>query len=108
MGGFADGRHRLAGKAFCRIEQGAQWPQQTRWGKAFVLSKVEGVTTDPMDFRTLLIMPRLYRRWAGLRLHDLVPWVNSGQLQEMYAGVPGGGAEMAWWHAGITRDRSVP
>ena len=49
------------------IEAGARWPQHTKWGKAFFLSKVQGFTTDPMDFRVLLILARLYRRWAGLR-----------------------------------------
>ena len=24
----------------------------------------------------------------------------------MYAGVPGGGAETAWWHVGITREQA--
>ena len=43
---------RLAKLLVC-IEFGACWPQQTRWGKAFFLSKVQGVTTDPMDFRVL-------------------------------------------------------
>ena len=77
---------------------------QTQWAKAVCLFQVEGHTTDPMDFMSLLILPRLYRRWAGLRLRDIAPWVRSWQLQEMYAGVPGGGAELAWLHAGITRE----
>ena len=63
-------------RLLARVEQGAQWPQQTRWGKALVLSTVEGVTTDPMDFRILLILPRFYRRRAGLRLRDVAPWVQ--------------------------------
>ena len=83
---------------------GAPQPQQTKWGKAFFLSKVQGFTTDPMEFRALLILARLYRRWAGLRLRDLEGWVQEWQLPEMYAGVPGCGAEMAWWHASLLRE----
>ena len=53
------------------IEAGGRWPQQTLWGKAFFLSKVEDATTDPIDYRIVLILPRLNRRWASLRLRDL-------------------------------------
>ena len=60
-----------------------------------------------MNFRILLILLRLYRRWAGLRLKDLAWWVRSWQLHEMYVGLPGGGSELAWWHVGITREGAL-
>jgi hypothetical protein len=62
------------------------------------LSKTEEPSTDPMEYRILLILSRLYRRWASIRLRDLHGWIQQWQLPEMYAGVPGGGAELAWWH----------
>ena len=51
-----------------------------------------------MEYRILLILSRLYRRWASMRLRDVHSWAQGWQLPEMYAGVPGGGAELAWWH----------
>ena len=51
-----------------------------------------------MEYRILLILSRLYRRWASIRLKDLHAWIQRWQMPEMYAGVPGGGAELAWWH----------
>ena len=80
------------------VEKGAPWPSPTTWGKAFFLSKTEEPSTDPMEYRILLILSRLYRRWASLRLRDLHGWIQQWQMPEMYAGVPGGGAELAWWH----------
>ena len=65
------------------------WPSQMLWGRALFLSKVEGVTTDPMDYRILVILPRLCWRWVGLRLRDLATRAQQWQLPEMYAGVPG-------------------
>ena len=59
-----------------------------------------------MDYRILLILPRLYRRWASLRLRDLGTWVQGWATPEMYAGVQGGGAELAWWHVGLLRERA--
>ena len=36
-----------------------------------------------------------------MRLADLEPWIKEWQLPEMYAGVPGVGAEEAWWTTAI-------
>ena len=80
------------------VEEGAPCPSPTTWGKAFFLSKTEEPSTDPMEYRILLILSRLYRRWASIRLRDLHGWIQQWQMPEMYAGVPGGGAELAWWH----------
>ena len=44
------------------------------------------------------------RRWASLRLKDLGTWVGSWATPEMYAGVQGGGAELAWWQVGLLRE----
>ena len=86
------------------IEGGANWPQPTTWGKAFFLTKTEEPSTDPMDYRILLILSRLYRRWASMRLRRLHAWIGIRELPEMYAGVPGRGAELAWWHLSAVRE----
>jgi len=71
------------------VEKGALWPSPTKWGKALFLSKTDEPSTDPMEYRILLILSRLYRRWASLRLRDLHGWIQQWQMPEMYAGVPG-------------------
>ena len=80
------------------VELGAPWPKPTTWGQAFFLSNTEEPSTDPIKHRILLILSRLDRRWANISLTDLHEWIQKWQLPDMYAGVPGGGAELVWWH----------
>jgi hypothetical protein len=77
-------------KLLTLVEEGAPWPRPTTWGKAFFLCKTEEPSTDPMEYKILLILSRLYRRWASMRLRDVHGWAQGWQLPEMYAGVPGG------------------
>ena len=42
-----------------------------------------------------------------MRLRDVHEWVQSWQLPEMYAGVPGGGAELAWWHLSAANEEAA-
>ena len=80
-----------------RIEAGADWPSDLLHGKASFLSKTEEASSDPLKYRILLLLPALYRKWATVRLKHLKPWVNLWSTDEMFAGVPGVGAEDAWW-----------
>ena len=66
-------------------------------GRSAFLAKTEIPSLDPLQYRILLILPILYRRWAALRLRDLAPWIDTWALEEMYAGMRGRGAEDAWW-----------
>ena len=59
-------------------------------GKAHLLSKEEEASLDPLQYRILLVMQRLYRRWATLRLRHLDKWVEQWRLPEMFAGVKEG------------------
>ena len=84
------------------IEDGAPWPQGQLHGKASFLRK------DPLsnslktaDFRLLLLLPTLYRRWATYRLGDLQPWVQLWKIDGLYAGIPGFSADDAWWTSGF-------
>ena len=54
-----------------------------------------------MDLRILTLLPNIYRRWASLRLADLAPWIEGWNLDEIFAGVPGRGAEHAWYNTSI-------
>ena len=80
-----------------RIEAGASWPSDLLHGKASFLSKTEEPSSDPLKYRILLLLPVLYRKWATVRLKHLKPWVQQWAMPEMFAGVPGAGAEDAWW-----------
>ena len=78
------------------VESGADWPKDLKCAKAAYLSKDPDKIDDPLEYRVLLILPTLYRRWASARLNDLKPWIRLWQLHSMYAGVEGFGAEDAW------------
>ena len=77
------------------IESGTGRPKVLRHVKGATLAKTEGQSYDPLDFRILMIMPAVYRKWAALRLRQLAPWVSEWALDEMYAGVDAVSAEEA-------------
>ena len=43
------------------------------------------------------MLPAVYRLWARLRLAESAPWVAGWDLEELYGGVPGRGADKAWY-----------
>jgi len=51
---------------------------------------------DSLNYRLLLIMSTLYRKWGAMSLRHLHSWTRSWRLQEIFAGVPGAGTEDAW------------
>ena len=77
------------------IEAGADWPDDLQSAKAAFLSKDPAKLDDPLEYRVLLILPVLYRRWASSRLKGLKPWMRKWQLETMFAGIEGFGAEDA-------------
>ncbi len=80
------------------IESGASWPRGTLHGKSSFLRKdPSNPSLKSTDFRVLLLLSILYRRWASYRLFSLQPWIAKWVLDEMYAGIPGRCAEDAWW-----------
>ena len=64
-----------------------------------------GSPIDPLDYRPLLLLPVLYRRWASMRLWQLRHWIRQWELPEMYAGVRYRGAAEAWWRDSLTSER---
>ena len=94
------------------IEAGAPWPTPLLNGRAAFLAKDPEQLEDPLGYRPLLVLPVLYRCWAGYRLHSLQPWVKEWCTANTFAGVPLMGADDAWWTAGIQlehdRLNSVP
>ena len=83
------------------VEAGHPWPNGVMHGKAAFLAKDEIPSLDPMQYRILLILPILYRRWAGYRLKTLAPWIETWRLEEMFSGIRGAGAEDAWYSTAI-------
>ena len=79
------------------IEEGVSWPSGLLHGKASFLLKSDTLSADPLKYHILLLLPTLYRRWGSTRLKQLKPWIDTWTLEGMYAGIPGQGAEDAWW-----------
>ena len=84
------------------IEEGANWPDQLCAARAVSLAKTQPPSTDDVfKYRLLLMLSAVYRLWARMRLHDVSPWIAAWDLEEFYAGVPGKGAEHAWYKTAV-------
>ena len=92
---------------FTTIEAGAPWPSMLHHAKAAFLSKDATRTTDPLEYRVLMILPTVYRKSAKLRLSDLQPWVSQWECPEMFAGIPARGAEHAWMDTAIYAEEAM-
>ena len=82
-------------------ERGCAWPKGSAKARAAFLEKEEGVSDIPLQFRVLLMLPCLYRRWAAARLFVLKDWTDQWGLLQMYAGIRAQGAEDAWMNVRI-------
>jgi hypothetical protein len=85
---------------FTAIEQGAPWPQQTLAARTAWLDKTQDETPslDPLDYRGLAILSKIYRLYFSIRLKDLGPWIKGWECEELYAGTNSPtGAEDAWY-----------
>jgi hypothetical protein len=86
------------------IEDGAPWPSQTLVGRTAWLDKTEGPepSTDPLDYRGLAILSKVYRLYGVIRLRHLHPWINTWEYPELFAGTTApSGAEDAWFLLGV-------
>ena len=63
--------------------------------RAAFLAKEEDSDMDPLDYRVLLMLSSIYRVWGKIRLPQLQPWIATWDLQEIYVGVEGNGANDA-------------
>ena len=50
-----------------------------------------------MAYRILKITSVIYRVWATVRTRNLSHWVHTWVEPEMFAGIPGAGAEEGWY-----------
>ena len=86
------------------IEEGAPWPDQTLIGRTAWLDKtdVPEPSTDPLDYRGLAILSKVYRLYGVIRLRHLHPWINTWEYEELFAGTTApSGAEDAWYLMGV-------
>jgi hypothetical protein len=89
------------------IERGADWPSATVQAKAVFLAKEDKVSADPLDYRVLLILSAVYRRWAASRLHQLEEWTQAWREPEHYAGVSGKGAADAAYSQALLFEETI-
>jgi hypothetical protein len=89
------------------IEEGAPWPSDLMQAKGVFLAKDLKDQDDPLKFRTLLILPLLYRRWAKTRLFDLKPWIQEWKCKDMFAGTGNEGAEDAWYLTALQLEKAA-
>ena len=79
------------------IEQGAPWPEDWTQARVAFLEKEGADGADALKYRPLLVLAFGYRLWAKLRLRAIEPWARTWETDEMHAGLPGTGADIAWW-----------
>ena len=83
------------------IENGLSWPKDLLEARAAFLSKSSTPDLSPLEYRVLLILPALYRRWANVRLRDTHDWVCRWMDEALFAGSPGFGSEEAWYSTAL-------
>eukprot|EP00973_Karenia_brevis_P012655 1716889-Karenia_brevis.AAC.1 len=86
---------------------GFPWPYQTLHSKAHPLSKDPDSPYSPLAYRFLLLTSILYRIWGKIRLKHLKCWIHSWQLDCMYGGMEGVGAEDAWYTTALEKELSI-
>ena len=86
---------------FNLVEAGARWPRNLSSARAAFLAKEEDSDMDPMDYRVLLMLASPYRLWGKIRLVHLQPWIETWDMDEVYAGIAGKGAADAAYASAI-------
>ena len=82
------------------IEGGDAWPKQTAVARTAWLDKTEGPipSLEPLEYRGLAILSKIYRLYFAIRLGDLGPWIKGWEEPELFAGTTAAtGAEDAWY-----------
>ena len=83
------------------IDGGCPWPKQCTVGRLAFLSK-GGDPLDPLEYRKLSMLSKVYRLHMSIRLKDLAPWVDTWALPELFAGTCApNGTEDAWFETAL-------
>ncbi|MDP7068883.1 MAG: reverse transcriptase domain-containing protein, partial [Candidatus Peribacteraceae bacterium] len=84
------------------IEGGKPWPQGVLHGRtSFMAKHMDKECLDITEQRLLLLLSTFYRKWSKHRLRCVHPWIDTWKLDGLFAGIPGRGAEDAWWITSI-------
>jgi len=83
------------------VEKGASWPEHMLHTRAVFLSKDSEKTEDPLAYRILKITSGWYRKWATCRVKNLEPWIKTWDNKYNNSGVPGKGAQDAWYQTAL-------
>ena len=88
------------------IEAGAPWPAELLHAKtAFIdKSKAPSFAADPLQLRILTITQAVYRLWGRARLAALAPWIQQWDDAHIFGGMPGRGAEDAWYSTALLQE----
>lgn len=78
-----------------RIEDGYGWPDGAEHARAAYLAKNLNQSDNPLEYRVLMILPSLYRRWASTWLEAVKGWTDDWGMNDSYAGTGNQGAEDA-------------
>ena len=79
------------------LEKHHKWPDEQTQSRAVFLNKDPDDIGNPMAYRILKITSTIYRVWAAVRMKNLEGWIKTWAEDNMFAGVPGVGAEDAWY-----------
>ena len=85
MAKLSDKAYDYMARLLNKIESTGRWPAGTTEAKAAFLEKNPEDSDNPLAYRVLLILPGIYRRWAGLRLTQMNDWVERWAPEEMFA-----------------------
>ena len=67
-------------------------------------AKTPSFSADPLQLRILTITQAVYRLWARARLTDLAPWIAQWDDVHIFGGMPGRGAEDAWYSTALLQE----
>lgn len=84
----------LAG-LFNHVEATGEWPPHLMTGLISLIPKTD-TSTDPADRRPIIVMPLLYRLWAGTRLADILQWQETWAPAGMHGFRPRHGPDGLW------------
>ena len=79
------------------IEDTNEWPEDQRQARAVFLCKDDNKAQDPMIYRIIKISSTFYRIYGSVRMRNLQDWTERWATKNMFAGVPGVGAEEGWY-----------
>ena len=79
------------------IEDTNEWPEDQRQARAVFLCKDDNKAQDPMSYRIIKIDTTFYRIYGSVRMRNLQRWIEKWATKNMFAGVPGVGAEEGWY-----------